>query len=102
MRLSMILIMLFRNTLFPVYSSYIRLILDFEWPNPVSFEQVQEFENVNWHECAAFQQSAFGRSTAGNDLVATIFISLFFFFFSPVFSVFPVFFFFFLRRDLFS
>ena len=88
MRLSMILIMLFRNTLFPVYSSYIRLILDFEWPNPVSFEQVQEFENVNWHECAAFQRSAFGRLTAGNDVVATIFISLFFFpqFPPPLFS----------------
>ena len=75
MRLSLILIMLFLNTLFPVYSSYIRLILDFEWPNPVSFE-VQEFENVNWHECAAFQRSAFGRSSAGNDVVASIFISL--------------------------
>ena len=39
--------------------------------------------------------SAFGRSTAGNDVVATIIISLFsffFLFFSPVF---------FLRRDLF-
>ena len=93
----MILIMLFRNTLFPVYSSYIRLILDFEWPNPVSFEQVQEFENVNWHECAAFQRSAFGRSTAGNDVVATFFISIFFFFFPRFFSPF-----FFLRRDLFS
>ena len=34
-------------------------------------------ENVNWHERAAFQRSAFGRSTAGNDVVATIFIRLF-------------------------
>ena len=51
-----------------------------------------------WHERAAFQQPAFGRSTAGNDVVATIFICLFSFFppFSPCF--FPVF----LRRDLFS
>ena len=30
--------------------------------------------NRNWHEHAAFQRSAFGRSTAGNDVVATIFI----------------------------
>ena len=54
-----------------------------------------------WRERAAFQQSAFGRSTAGNDVVATIFIRIFFsFFFSPFF---PFFFpFFFLRRDLFS
>ena len=29
---------------------------------------------------AAFQRSAFGRSTAGNDVVATIFIRIFFFF----------------------
>ena len=47
-----------------------------------------------WRERAAFQLSAFGRSTAGNDVVATIIISLFLFFFSP--------FFFFLRRNLFS
>ena len=48
-----------------------------------------------WHERAAFQQSAFRRSTAGNDVVATIFIRFFFpprIFFPPVF----------LRRDLFS
>ena len=25
-----------------------------------------------WHECAAFQPSAFGRSTAGNDVVARL------------------------------
>ena len=31
------------------------------------------------HERAAFQRSAFGRTTAGNDVVATILISLFFF-----------------------
>ena len=31
-----------------------------------------------WHERAAFQRSVFGRSTAGNDVVATIIISLFF------------------------
>ena len=40
----------------------------------------------NWHERAVFQQSAFGRSTAGNVVVATIFIIRFFFFsvfFSP-------------------
>ena len=29
-----------------------------------------------WHERAPFQRSASGRSTAGNDIVATIFISL--------------------------
>ena len=29
---------------------------------------------VNWRERAAFQRSAFGRSTAGNDVVATIFM----------------------------
>ena len=34
----------------------------------------------NWRERAAFQRSAFGRSTAGNDVVATIFIRLFLFF----------------------
>ena len=38
-----------------------------------------------WHKHAAFQRSAFGRSTAGNDVVATIFIRLFFF--SPRFSL---------------
>ena len=32
-----------------------------------------------WRERAAFQRSAFGRLTAGNDVVATIIISLFFF-----------------------
>ena len=30
-----------------------------------------------WHERAAFQWSAFGQSTAGNDVVATIFIRIF-------------------------
>ena len=34
-----------------------------------------------WHERAAFQRSALRRSTAGNDVVATILISLFRFFF---------------------
>ena len=42
-----------------------------------------------WRERAAFQRSAFGRSTAGNDVVATIFIRIFFFFFFPFFP--PVF-----------
>ena len=46
-----------------------------------------------WHKRAAFQRAVFGRSTAGNDVLATIFIRLFF--------LFPVFFPFFLRRDLF-
>ena len=49
-------------------------------PHPRSF----------WHERAALQQSAFGQSTAGNDIVATILISLFLFFlpvFFPVSSV---------------
>ena len=41
---------------------------------------------ANWHEHAAFQRSAVGRSTAGNDVVATILISLFLFFL-PVSSV---------------
>ena len=31
----------------------------------------------NWHERVAFQRSAFGQLTASNDVVATIFISLF-------------------------
>ena len=39
-----------------------------------------------WRERAAFQRSAFERSTAGNYVVATIFIRLFF---SSFFSVFP-------------
>ena len=46
----------------------------------------------NWHERAVFQRSGFGRSTAGNDIVAIIIISLFFFF--------PRFFSRFLRPDL--
>ena len=37
----------------------------------------------NWHDCAVFQRSAFRRSTAGNDIVVTIFISLFPFFSLP-------------------
>ena len=59
--------------------------------------QTEGIESIYWHERAAFQRSTFGRSTAGNDVVATISISLF--------SFFPFFFFFFfpfLRRDLFS
>ena len=31
-----------------------------------------------WHKRAVFQQSSFGRLTAGNDVVATILITLFF------------------------
>ena len=27
---------------------------------------------INWHEGAVFQRSSFGRSTAGNDVVASI------------------------------
>ena len=34
------------------------------------------FDLANWHELAAFQRSAFRRSTAGNDVVATIFLRL--------------------------
>ena len=52
---------------------------------------------ICWHKRATFQRSAFGRLTAGNDVVATIIIN--------VFSFFPPVFFsscFFLRRDLFS
>ena len=37
------------------------------------------------HEHAEFQRSALGQSTAGNDVVATIFVSLFFFLFPPRF-----------------
>ena len=44
--------------------------------------------SLYWHERAAFQRSAFGRSTADNDVVATVSISLFSFFY-PVFS--PIF-----------
>ena len=55
------------------------------------FGNIKKTLLVNWRERAAFQRSAFGRSTAGNDVVATIFIRIFSFFF-PVF----------LRRDLFS
>ena len=46
-------------------------------------------QSLFWHERASFQRSAFGRSTAGNDVAATIFIRLFSFFplfFSPFFS----------------
>ena len=55
--------------------------------NPIYFllEQLIGY----WRERAAFQRSAFGRSTAGNDVVATIFIRIFFLFFSffpPCFS----------------
>ena len=34
-------------------------------------------KNSYWHNRSVFQRSAFGRSTAGNDVVATFFISLF-------------------------
>ena len=37
-------------------------------------------QSIYWHEHAAFQRSSFWRSTAGNDVVVTIIISLFFFF----------------------
>ena len=43
------------------------------------------FEKNYWRERASFQRSAFGRSTAGNDVVATIFIHIFFSFFPPFF-----------------
>ena len=46
--------------------------------------QQSKFVRRNWHELAAFQRSLFGRSAAGNDVVATILISLF----SSPFSVF--------------
>ena len=40
---------------------------------------MRHFVNIvfYWHERAAFQRSAFGRSTAGNDIVATVSIPLF-------------------------
>ena len=80
-------------------------IWDFEYPILVkSLAKTKKFIQIgvsrfkspidqwdNWHERAAFQRSAFGQSTAGNDIVATIFIHLFY---PP-----PCFF---LRRDLFS
>ena len=53
-------------------------------------EMMWNVKQGNWHERAAFQRSVFGRLTAGNDVVATIFIRLFFFL-----SFFPVFFLFF-------
>ena len=39
---------------------------------PLHFSENGQALPVNWHECAAFQRSAVGRSTAGNDVVATI------------------------------
>ena len=56
---------------------------------PISFDMYNFFHWIRtfWRERVAFQRSAVGQSTAGNDVVATIFIRLFFFF---------------LRRDLFS
>ena len=55
--------------------------------------------DLNWRERSAFQRSAFGWSTTGNDVVATFFIFFFFLFFPPFFfrffSVFPPVFFFF-------
>ena len=63
---------------------------------------IAKINQIFWRERAAFQRSAFGQSTAGNDVVATIFIRIFFFFFFPVFSPrFPRFSRF-LRRNLFS
>ena len=43
----------------------------------ISYRNYDPFKNKNLHESAAIQRSAFGRSTAGNDEVATIIISLF-------------------------
>ena len=43
--------------------------------------------SINWQERAALGRSAFGRSTAGNDVVATILISLSFSPFSPFSAV---------------
>ena len=100
-----------------------RIIVIFRFPNigwATAYFRKQWY--YNWHERVAFQRSAVGRSTAGNDVVATIlaracgvpavdvravdcwqwrsghyfhlyFLSFFSRFFSP---------FFFLRRDLFS
>ena len=57
----------------------------------ITNDRINEYINENakcanlskiyWRERAAFQRSAFGRSTAGNDVVATIFIFIFFLFF---------------------
>ena len=52
------------------------------------FQSMYAFFSFYWRERAAFQWSAFGRSTAGNDEVATIFIRIFFSFFPPFFSPF--------------
>ena len=47
-----------------------------------------KFDAEFWRARAAFQWLAFGRPTAGNDVVATIFIRLFLFFFFPFFPFF--------------
>ena len=38
--------------------------------------KTEKYVHKYWRERAAFQRSAFGRSTAGNDVVATIFIRI--------------------------
>ena len=48
------------------------------------FQSMYAFFSFYWRERAAFQRSAFGRSTAGNDVVATIQSFLCFLFFPPL------------------
>ena len=43
------------------------------------------YKHTFWHERAAFQWSAFGRSTAGNDVVATKNNIIYFIFFPVVY-----------------
>ena len=45
------------------------------FPFPCLFRAIKDFL-CNWHEPSAFQRSAFVRSTAGNDVVATILYSI--------------------------
>ena len=54
-------------------------------PRAEKSAEVFRKQKLFWRKAAAFQRSAFGRSTTGNDVVATIFIR--FFFPPPFFSV---------------
>ena len=55
-------------------------------PSSTLYTYTQLTTILCWHKRAAFQQWAFGRSTAGNDVVATK-NNILFFFFSFLFSV---------------
>ena len=78
---------LLQNNLSLNKNDYDRISSDNKSPSVAKFSSAFPY----WHERAAFQRSAFGRSTAGNDVVATIIISLFSFFpcfFPPFFPFF--------------